>query len=176
MEIRFKGIYDKPTVFKAVALANKPTRKKFLIRAGLVLLFLVIYTALFLNTAKQEGLTQEEMLRSPRHLVIALVILYYLFQNLLTSRLAASALWKKPATQKELSGILSNHSLAYMTNGKVSKEFAWEKFVKKDVTPELMVLVSKEGAMCFIPSYFFRTPEDWQRALALVNERVKVSG
>ena len=84
MEIRFKGIYDKPTVFKAVALANKPTRKKFLIRAGLVLLFLVIYTALFLNTAKQEGLTQEEMLRSPRHLVIFLVIMYYLFQNLLT--------------------------------------------------------------------------------------------
>lgn len=174
MEIRFKGTYDKPTVQKAVAMAYKPTRKKFLIRLGLVVLFLVIYSLLFFNTARQEGLTQDEMIRSPRHLFILLVILYYLLQNNISSFIAARSLWKRPATRKEIAGIISNQKLAYMSGGKVTKEFAWDKFVKKNISQELLVLVTKEGALCFIPQAFFRTSVEWQNAVELVNEKVKV--
>ena len=45
MEIEFQGLYDKATVFVAVRLANKPTRRNAFIRIGLAILFIAIYIA-----------------------------------------------------------------------------------------------------------------------------------
>ena len=172
MEIEFQGQYDKATVFKAVALANKPSKRNSLIRIGLTVLFVAIYATYFITVADKDGLSSFEILRSGRHLITLPFIAYFLLQPYISSFFAASNLWKNPNMQKPLAGVISDQGIVYISLSKSRREIAWESFAKKRISEDLIVLLTADGVLSFFPRHFFKTEADWKRVKQWVDFKV----
>jgi len=172
MEIEFQGQYDKATVFKAVYLANKPSKRNSLIRIVLTVLFVVIYAAYFLTVASKESLSSFEMLRSSRHLITLPIIAYFLLQPHISSYIAATNLWRNPTMTKPLTGVISGQGVAYISLTKGRREITWEKFTKSQTTDNLIVLLTADGILSFFPRHFFKTDNDWKRVQQWVDFKV----
>lgn len=172
MEIEFQGLYDKATVFVAVRLANKPTRRNAFIRIGLAILFIAIYIAYFISVASEESLSSFEIIRSGRHLITLPVIAYFLFQPAISSYQSATNLWKNPTMQKPLAGAISGQGVAYISPTKGRREVAWESFAKKQVAENLIVLLTADGVLSIFPRHFFKSDDDWKRVKQGVDFKV----
>ncbi len=172
MEIEFQGQYDKASIFKAVSLANKPSRRNKLIRIGLTVLFLAIYAAYFINLTGKENLSSLDFLKSGRHLITLLIVAYFLLQPYISSFFTAAGLWKNPAMQKPLAGVISSQCITYINATKEREEIAWENFAKKQMTKDLIVLLTADGVLLFFPRHFFKTDNDWQRVKQWVDFKV----
>jgi hypothetical protein len=174
MEIEFKGIYTRKDVFRAVFLANKPTRKRELIRIGIASLALVIYVGynMLISFQNKTPLLQLNMVGS--HLMYVLLIALFLYYPAITSSITALKIWNAPTMRHEYKGTISSEGILY--TGKKTL-ITWEKIVKKQVTSEIIVLLTSNGILSFFPRGFFRSEGDWQRANQLVefnmNEVIK---
>lgn len=172
MEIEFQGQYDKPTIFKAVSLANKPSKRNTIIRIGFTILFLAIYIAYFINLGSKETLSSFDFLKAGRHLITLPIVAYFLLQPYISSYFAASNLWKDPTMQRPLAGAISSQGVAYISSTKKRREIAWESFAKKQMSENLIVLLTADGVLSFFPRHFFKTDNDWQRVKQWVDFKV----
>lgn len=172
MEIEFQGQYDKDTILRAVKLANKPSKGVFLLRIGLAVLILCIFVAYLISIASKDSLSSFEMFRSGRHLITIPVLLYFLLQPYISSRQTASSLWKNPVMQKPLQGVISAQGIAYVSSSTGRRETGWDKFAKKQMTDNLIVLLTADGVLYFFPRYFFKTDNDWRVVVQWVNSKV----
>jgi len=172
MEIEFQGQYDKAAVFRAVSLANQPSKRGFLLRIGLAVLFIILYAAYFINVAGKDTLSSFDLFRSGRHLITLLFIAYFLFQPYIAAYFAASNIWKDPGMQRPQAGVISNQGVAYISSTGNRTEIAWERFAKKRMKENLIVLLTADGVISFFPRNFFKTDADWERAQKMVDFKV----
>ncbi|HCS39872.1 MAG TPA: hypothetical protein DIW44_09860 [Anaerolineaceae bacterium] len=165
MEIDFKGIYTRGDVFKAVLLANQPTRKRELIRIGIASLAMVIYVAynVLVSIQNKTPLIDPKMIGS--HLLYILLITLFQYYPLITSSVTALKIWRAPTMRHEYKGTISSAGILY--SGKKTL-ITWDQIVKKQVTDEIIVLLTGNGILSFFPREFFRSESDWQRATQLV--------
>lgn len=172
MEIVFQGYYDKGTLFKAISLANKPSKRSTIFRIGITVLFIGIYIVYFLSLASKESLSTYELLRSGRHLFSLVFIAIFLLQPYISSYFTALKIWKDPLMQEPLSGYLSSQGVAYRSSSGTEKIISWASFAKKQTTDTLLVLLTADGVVSFFPRSFFKTDDDWRRAKQLVDFNV----
>lgn len=165
MEIEFKGLYTRADVFKAVFLANKPTQKRGLIRIGIAVLALIIYIAYTVLTAIQAKMPILDSRLFGSHLLYLLLIALFLYYPNITSTITALKIWRAPTMHNEYRGTLSSAGILYA--GKKTL-ITWEQITKKEVTPEIIVLLTSNGILSFLPRGFFASEDDWQRATQLV--------
>lgn len=171
MEIGFQGQYKKDTIFKAVKLGNKPSKRDSLVRIGLVVLLLVFLVSYFISMATQQTLLSFEVFRSGRHLITIPVLLYFLLQPYISSYLVATSLYKNPVMQTPISGVISSQGIVYISStGR--REINWDKFAKKQLTENLIVLITADGTLSFFPRHFFKDENEWRMVLQWVNSKV----
>lgn len=170
MDIEFKGLYTRKDVFKAVFLANQPTRNRELIRIGIASLAMVIYVAysVLVSIRNQTPLLDPTLIGS--HLLYILLIVLFLYYPNITSIITALKIWKASTMRYEYRGTISNGGILY--TGKKTL-IAWEQIVKKQVTDEIIVLLTGSGILSFFPRGFFKSEGDWQRATQLVESNLK---
>jgi hypothetical protein len=171
VEIEFEGRYDKATLFKAVALANKPSRRGTILRVGFTIAFAVIYIAYFAMIASKESLTSFDIVRSGRHLITLLIIVYFLLQPHISSYFIASRLWKLPSMREPLTGTVSDYGIAY-SSAKARRDIAWESFAKVRKTEDLIVLLTADGTLSLFPRGFFKNDDDWRKLLQWADYKV----
>ncbi len=172
MEIEFHGQYDKKTVFEAVKLANKPSRRNAFIRIGLVVLIAAIFIAYYVSISGKQDISSFETFRSYRHLIGVPLVLYFLLQPYISAYQTANNLWKNPVMQKPLAGGISSQGIAYISASRGRREIDWGSFAKKQITGNLIVLLTADGVLSFFPRHFFKTDNDWQIVVQWVNSKV----
>lgn len=170
MDVEFKGIYTRNDVFRAVFLANKPTQKRGLIRIGIAALALVIYIAYTVLTAIQAKTPILDPQLFGSHLLYLLLIALFLYYPAITSSITAMKIWRAPTMRHEYKGIISSEGILY--SGKKTL-ITWDQIAKKQVTDEIIVLLTGNGILSFFPREFFRSEGDWQRAIQLVESNLK---
>jgi hypothetical protein len=170
MEIDFKGQYTRGDVLKAVFLANKPTRKRELLRIGIASLAMMIYVAysVLVSIQNQTPLLDPSLIGS--HLLYLLLIALFLYYPNITSIITALKIWKAPTMRYEYRGTISDAGILY--SGKKTL-ITWEQIVKKQVNEEIIVLLTSNGILSFFPRGFFRSEGDWKRATELVESNLK---
>jgi hypothetical protein len=170
MDIEFKGIYTRKDVFRAVFLANKPTKKRELIRIGIATLALAIYVGynVLVSIQNKTPLLQANMIIS--HLIYLLLIGLFLYYPNITSSITALKIWNAPTMRHEYKGTLSSAGILY--SGKKTL-ITWEQIIRKQVTSEIIVLLTANGILSFFPRGFFISEGAWQRATQLVEFNMK---
>ena len=172
MEIEFQGQYDKATIFKAVALASKPSRRNMNFRIGISVFSFAIYIAFSIFEAIKHNLPPLDLLGSPSSLLLLAVIAYFFIQPKVTSYFTASRLWRNPALQHPLTGVISSQGVAYFSSSKGRRDFTWESFVKKQLSEEIITLVSSTGVVSIFPRSFFKSDPDWNTVRLWVLQNV----
>ncbi len=166
MDVEFKGIYTRKDVFSAVFLANQPTRKRALLRIGIAVLALVIYIAYTVLTSIQNKTPILDPNLFGSHFMYLLLIALFLYYPAITSSITALKIWRASTMRHEYRGTISSEGVLYA--GKKTL-VTWEMIAKKQVTEEIIVLLTSNGILCFFPRGFFISEGDWQRANQLVD-------
>ena len=170
MEIEFNGNYDKDTLFRAVKLANKPSKWGSIYQIGMLLLIVFILVMAIISFIKDiENLSTSQMLRTGRHLLFVPVVLYFYLKPFFVCRQITEKIWKKTGEQAVLNGSFSSLGLAYGDSSLPTYEIGWNEFTKKQVEEDLIVLVTAKGILHFFPRDMFESDRDWQ----VVNQWVK---
>jgi hypothetical protein len=172
MEIEIQGKYDKATVFQAVSLANKPSKRNSFFRIGLSVIFTAIFAAYFITVLYDDNLSSIDLLRVIRILLTLPFIALFLLQPYFSSYFVASKLWKKPAMHKNIIGVVSEQCLTYISSTNERKEIDWKSIIKKKTSKSLIVLVTADGVIDFFPRYFFKTDHDWETVKKWVDFKV----
>lgn len=165
MDVEFKGTYTRKDVFRAVFLANQPTRKRALIRMGIAVLALVIYIAYIVLTSIQNKTPLLDPNLIGSHVMYLLLIALFLYYPNITTTITALKIWNAPTMRHEYRGTISSEGVLYA--GKKTL-ITWEMIARKQVTPEIIVLLTSNGILSFFPRGFFISEGDWQRANQLV--------
>ncbi len=173
MDVDFKGLYTRSDVFKAVFLANKPTQKRGLIRIGIAVLALIIYIAYTVLTAIQAKTPILDPKLFGSHLMYLLLIALFLYYPNITSTITALKIWRAPTMHHEYRGTISSAGILYA--GKKTL-ITWEQIAKKQITSEIIVLLTSNGILSFLPRGFFKSEGDWQRAIQLVEFNLNEAG
>ncbi len=161
MEIEFRGHYDQATFFRAVALANQPSRREKIIRTGITIFFTVIYIAYFALAASKEDLSSFDIFRTARHVIALPFIGYILLQPYIATYFSAQKMWKDPATSKPLAGMISSQGIAYISS-RSRRDFTWDKFARARKADDLIALLTVDGTMAAFPRGFLRSDDDWR--------------
>jgi hypothetical protein len=166
MEIEFHGTYTRQDVFRAVLLANKPTTRKALVRIGISLLAIGLYVAFVVFAAEK---TQAPLLDTGslgRHLFTLILVGFFQFYPEILSLITAAKLWRDPVFRNPFSGTISSAGIQY--TGKKSL-LDWKRFKKRQISTDLIALLTKDGILSFFPRRFFRSDADWERVTQLVS-------
>jgi hypothetical protein len=165
MDIDFKGTYIRKEVFRAVFLANQPTRKRELIRIGIASLALVIYVGynLLLSIQNKTPFLGPNTIVS--HLVYLLLIALFMYYPNITSSITALKIWRAPTMRYEYKGKISSEGILF--TGKKTT-ITWDQISRKQITSDIIVLLTSSGILTFFPKRFFKSEGDWKRAIELV--------
>lgn len=168
MDVEFKGKYTQKDVFRAVSLANKPTRKRLIIRVGMALLVVVAYIAYTVVTANQSKTPILDPKLIGSHLLYLLMIGLFLIYPNIISWITAYKIWRAPTMHVEYSGTLSDEGITY--TGKKTL-ITWDSIAKKQITSDLIVLLTANGILCFFPRGFFRSDAEWLWTCQLIKSK-----
>ena len=172
MEIEFQGQYDKTIIFKAIALANKPSKRNELIRIGLALLSVVLFAIDIVVETHQYSLPPFDSIWATRYILVFLVVAYILLIPFIASNLTARRVWKNPALRAPLAGAISSQGVAYISTTKGRRDLPWETFIKKNLSEEMITLVSSAGVLSIFPRSFFKSDSDWNTVRLWVLQNV----
>lgn len=168
MEIEFQGQYDKNLFYKAVALANMPSRRGNIIRILSLVIIAVVFVWLVASYLTQNNPNTFKALR----LSITIPMLaYFLLSPYITSWRVASQLWKDKTIQALVTGRVTGLGITY-TSSTAEKEFKWESFARVRKAQDLIVLVTADGTISIHPRSFFGNDGDWGRFQQLVEFKV----
>ena len=173
MEIEFNGNFDKNTLFRAVKLANKPSKWGSIYQIGMLLLIVFILVMAIISFIKDiENLSTSQMLRTGRHLLFVPVVLYFYLKPFFVCRQITEKIWKKTGDQAVLNGSFSSLGLAYGLSSVDRHEITWNEFAKKQVEEDMIVLVTANGILHFFPRHFFSSDHDWQVVTQWAKQKV----
>jgi hypothetical protein len=166
MEIEFHGAYTRQEVFRAVLLANKPTTRKALVRIGISLLAIGLYTALVVIAAQKTQAPLLDIGSLGRHLSTLILVGFFQFYPEILSLITAAKLWRDPVFQKPFSGTISSVGIQY-TGKKTLLD--WKRFKKRQISSDLIALLTRDGILSFFPRRFFSSDADWEQVIQLVS-------
>jgi hypothetical protein len=169
MDIEFGGEYDKKQFFRAVALANMPSRRGRVIRLAVLAVIVLIFVALVADYLTHGNQRADKVIRIA---INVLILGYFLLSPYISSWRIASRLWKgKIASSPHVEGRVTGHGIVYESAAS-EKEFAWETFSRVRKARDLVVLVTADGVMSIHPRSFFRSDPDWDRFQQLADYNV----
>ena len=169
MEIKFKGFYTKKEVYRAVSLANLPDPKRALIRIGFTVLALAFYAVYAIWSANQKGVSVIGLQNLASHFFFLLLIGLFQYYPNITSWVTATKIWRAPTMHFEYSGVISGAGIFY--TGKKTL-LPWNQIAKKEISNDLVVLLTSKGILSFFPRHFFKSDADWQQVIQWVNSKV----
>jgi hypothetical protein len=170
MEIEYGGYYQKEIYFRAIRWIYQPSKKSWLIRIGVFVIFTILYGAT-IYLSFQEGKTSSfDSARMARHLITFLALGYLLLQPYISSYRKASQLWKDPLVRRNITGRVS--MLGIMID--LMKDWLpWSQFVKVNKTPEAITLLTASGTFVLLPRAFFKEQRDWKMVQDIVETKVQ---
>jgi len=172
MNINFQGEFDKSTLFKAVALAKRPSRRSTLVRIGITVFFIGLYIDFFLVIGGGSlSDTLQALGSDSRHLIAVFLAACFLFLPSISSYFSASNLWKQPEMHTPVSGTISSTGVTFTSSSK-RREIPWENFAKKRAEGDLIVLVTPRGKLSIFRRDFFKTDKDWESFQQWVDSNV----
>jgi hypothetical protein len=167
MQIRFQGQYDKDLFFKAVALANRPTKD----RQRLLSIMLVI-AIIAIGVICYRIITTGDLLSNAIFLAAAIFMAGFVTQIFVRPNFVARKLWSNPGTQRPLKGTITKQGISYVfPEGETT--INWGHFKRVQKTDDLVTLVrGKDGLLVVFPRTFFKSQNNWQKFKRLVDEKV----
>jgi hypothetical protein len=169
MEIEFHGTYSRQDLFRAVFLANKPSRRQLLVRIGVAAAAIILYFFVFILASIKVHSPIFDGNTLGRHIfTLVLVALFLVYPSIITT-LTAAKLWRDPIFRKPFSGTISEEGIQY--TGKKTL-LVWDRFKKRKASADLIALLTTDGILCFFPRRFFKSEGDWARVNQLANFQV----
>jgi hypothetical protein len=168
MDIEFGGQFDRRVFYRAVALANMPSRKWHIFRLASVALMLILL-AVFV-TASLIG-REPDVYRIARSSVSAGIACFLLLLPYIDALRIAARLWRSASVRQRLVGRITGHGVVYGSSTE-GKEYPWESFASLRKSRDVAVLVTADGTMAILPRSFFASDGDWARFQKLADIKV----
>jgi hypothetical protein len=172
VDIPFRGQFDKTTYFKAFALASRPEKKRLVLPISAAILLVAILIALVVMFFTKDSQTNWDVARLAKHAIWTPIMLFFLLKPLIGPYFTANRLWKDPIVRLPVSGSASELGIRYMHLASHPVEIGWNRFVKKAVTDDLIVLLTVDGALSILPHGFFDNQQDWEMMKNLIKSRI----
>lgn len=169
MEIKFEGKYDKDTFFKAVRLANQPTRRqgRFLVIMGA---FALIAIGLLLVRVIESGDVTSSLILLIAAIALGVGVGWSYGRAYFTAR----RLWSNPGTRRALSGSMTNQGIRYVLDVGTNT-IRWDRFIRVRRSQDFVALVREDGLLVLFPRGFFHSEGDWRKFNRLVEQKVTPS-
>ena len=171
MEIDFEGQLTREELFRAVALANQPSRHRATARFGLAVLAAGVYLALLISAAGG-GFSSEERTRGIRLLITLLLVELLLFQPFYMPYFTARKLWSNALMRTPDKGSITDHGVVYQMGDAVG-EYPWESYAKLRKSDKVAALITADRILCPFPRSYFHSAEDWDRFIKIADFHVK---
>lgn len=136
-----------------------------LIRVGFAVLVTAIYIAYMLIATGGDASQLLEISNLVLHGITMALVVIFLATPSIGAFLTALKLWKDPSMHLQYSGAFSSAGILYTGN---KAAIPWTRYAKKQIKPDLVVLLTAKGVLSFFPRRFFKTEEEWQQAVQLV--------
>ncbi|MBN2393809.1 MAG: hypothetical protein JXR84_23960 [Anaerolineae bacterium] len=167
MEINFQGQLDKKLFFRAVALASRPAKRNRVMRV-IFSIILVGLTVAMIADILVNGIRETEQFRVVRVLLSLVTVSYVLLTPYIRSWRTATRLWHDSSIQATQSGGVTSSGIVYKSS-RSQKEYSWQQYSKKQIQPEMIVLLTVDGILTVLPCDFFSCDADWERVKQLVD-------
>jgi len=166
MEIKFQGTYDKDTFFKAVRLANQPTRGqgRFLV---IMASFAVIAIVLLLYRVYETGDVTGSVILLLGAILLGAGVGWSYSRVYFTAR----RLWANPGTQRALKGDITNQGIRYVLD-KGTNLIRWDRLIRVRRSQDFVTLVRDDGLLIIFPQGFFGNDADWRKFNRFVELKV----
>lgn len=165
-EIRFSGKYDKKVFFRAVHLANQPSRRKPWVLPAIAMAVMVVFVILVIRL-----ISSRDIIENASYIAIIMIAGGFTARSYLLPYLAARKLWKNRSIHEEHMGNISQTAIVYHL--KIGKnEIPWQRFARVRKTNDFTALVTRDGLLIIFPKEFFRSSSDWERFNRLVGSKV----
>jgi len=168
MVIDFRGILDRATLKKAIALMSKPPLWLTALRFVFAFLIVVTMAGLVYSYIIGEALSASRVIRI---LVQDIFLGYFVVQPYFASKTMFNRL---DGGDREITGRVTPMGIYYHA-GKADQviEYPWDGFHKVFKTDDLVVLATADSRISILPHYFFGDAQDWKHFCQYVDSRVK---
>lgn len=170
MEIEYSGYYQKGIYFRAIRWIYQPSKRSFVIRIAISVIFTALYAASIYFAFQEQKTSSFELARTGRHLITFLALGYILLQPSLSSHRRASQLWNDPVIRRNITGKVS--SMGIMIDP-MKDWMPWSQFVKVNKTPEAITLLPASGTFVLLQQSFFKDQRDWKIVQDIVDAKVQ---
>jgi hypothetical protein len=171
MEVEFRGQYSKALLFKAIALAYRPSRRGVVLRTAIVVILAGINLSTWVLTVKQLSVSPYHVLSQLALLAGLLLISFYLFRPYIAPYFLVSGLWKNPLVREPLAGRISSERISYLPS-MARPDVLWDDFMRVWKTENLVVLLTADAVLLVFPRSFFKDEDDWRQFLQWVASKV----
>ena len=168
MVIDFRGILDRVTLKKAIALMSKPPFWLTALRFAFALLIVASIAGLVYSSIIGEVLSASRVIRT---LFQDVFLGYFVVQPYFASKTMFKRL---DGGDREITGRVTPMGI-YYNAGKADQviEYPWDGFHKVFKTSDLVVLATADSRISILPQYFFGDAQDWKHFCQYVDSRVK---
>jgi hypothetical protein len=170
MEINFCGQYDKKSFYRAIVLADRPTKRNRVLYVIFAIILVGLIVAMIVDILLN-GIRETGQLRLVRLLFSLATVSYVLLSPYIRSWRTASRLWRDSSIQVPLNGSVTSSGFLYKSSCS-QKEYKWMQFSKKLIGPEMVVLLTVDGTISILLRCFFESDADWERVTQLVDFNV----
>jgi len=166
MEIQFQGQYDKKLFFRAVKLANQPTRnqRRFIV---IMAIFAIVAIGLMIYRIIQTGDLIGNVILLGGALISGCIVAWIFLIPYFT----AQKMWANPGTRRKLKGNISNQGITYILESGLN-EIIWERFNRVRYKEDFIALVRNDGLLVIFPQQFFKKASDWRKFMKLVEKKL----
>lgn len=166
MHIKFNGQYDKELFFKAVRVANQPSRNARIMYVFVALVFGVMLVTTTKNVAQTGDLAGNLI-----SIGLLLVMGFLLYQAYVPPYLGARKMWTPELARRLLKGAVTKSGITY-NFPKGDKVYQWSDINRLRTTPSFVTMVALSGMLLIFPRRFFKTDADWERFRSVVESNV----
>lgn len=118
-----------------------------------------------------DGTQQTAPFRTLRTLLSLFTAFCVLLVPYFRSWRTAAQLWRDPSIQALQSGAVTSSGIMYRSS-RSQKEYKWQQYSKKQIEPDMIVLLTVDGILTVLPCDFFKSDADWERVKQLADFNV----
>ena len=166
MQIKFNGQYTKDLFFKAVRVANQPSRNARVMNIFVALVFGVLLVTTTKNVAHTGDLAGNLI-----SIALLLIMGFLLYQAYVPPYLGARQMWTPELARRVFKGTITKKGITY-NFPKGDKSYQWSDFNRLRTAPSFVTLITLTGMLLVFPRYFFKTDADWERFTKIVESNV----
>ena len=166
MQIKFNGQYDKDLFFKAVRVANQPTRS-----ARIMYILVALVFGVLLVTTTQSVIQTGDFADNLIEISLVLLMGVVLYQAYLPPYLGARKMWTPELAQRTFKGTVTKNGITY-SFPQGDKSYQWSDINRLRTTPSFVTLITLTGMLLVFPRRFFKTDADWERFRGVVESNV----